>query len=207
MNPFMAGNPFGETSDTTAIEGVFRQAQWDLDKDGQFDAELWMLPQQGVETVQELCVSSIAHLEREDWHPQETAAKGAAEAFHAISSLLSGRRLELPEHEGYSYFDLIHALERQHCTVIRSQLSMEGILSCLLDQGSVLLIVSENGWRRLMGLPPLPAYVSGWRVLQIVEAGDVRLVVNDFSSPSGYEIPVNGESLCSLPGELLEVYK
>ena len=207
MNPFIVGNLFGETPDTTVIEGAFRQAQWDLDKDGQFDAELWMLPQQGMEAVQELRVSSIAHLEHEDWHPRETAAKGATEAFHAISNLLSGRRLELPEHEEYSYFDLIHALERQHCTVIRSQLSMESILSCLLDQGSVLVIVSENGWRRLMGLPPLPVYVSGWRVLQIAEAGDIHLVVNDFSSPSGYEILVNGESLCSLPGELLEVYK
>lgn len=207
MNPFMSGNLFGETPDTTIIEGAFRQSQWDLDQDGQFDAELWMLPQHSMETVQELCISSIVHLEREDWHPQDTTAKGAAEAFHAISSLLSGRRLELPEHEGYSFFDLIHALERQHCTVIRSQLSMENILSCLLDHGNVLAIVSENLWRKLMSLPPLPVYISGWRVLQIVEAGDIHLVVNDFSSPSGYEISVNGECLCSLPGELLEVYK
>lgn len=207
MNPFMPNNPFRETSDTTVFEGAFRQAQWDLDKDGQFDAELWMLPQQGMETVRELCVSSAVHLDREDWHPRETAAEGAAEAFHAISSLLSGRRLDLQEQKEYSYLDLIHALERQHCTVIRSQLTMENILSCLMEQGSVLVIVSESGWRRVMNLPPLPVYVSGWRVLQIVEVGDIRLVVNDFSNPSGYEIPVNGESLCSFPGEILEVYK
>lgn len=207
MNPFMPNDPFGETPDTTVIEGAFRQAQWDLDKDGQFDVELWMLPQQDMEIVREPCVRNAVHLDWEDWHPRETAAEGATEAFHAISILLSGRRLDLPKQKEYSYFDLIHSLERQHCTVIRSQLTMENILSCLMEQGSVLVIVSEAGWRRLMNLPPLPVFVSGWRVLQIVEAGNIRLVVNDFSNPDGYEIPVNGESLCSFPGEILEVYK
>ena len=207
MNPFTSGAPFGDAPKIEAIEGAFRQAQWDLDQDGQFDAALWILPQQGAEASSELCISCISPLDREDWHPQETAAKGAAEAFRAVSCIMSGRQLDIPESGEYSYYDLIHALEREHCTVIRSQLDMGNILSCLMNRGSILALVPENGWRKLMRLPLLPAFVSGWRILQIVQSGDVRLVVNDFSSPSGYEIAVNGEILCSLPGELLEVYK
>lgn len=216
MNHFFGSDPFGERAEREAVAGMFQQTQWDLDRDGTLDSALWLPVQEQVEDLRrslereweggERLMKVGQFIQEQEGRTFEMTAQGTQEAFHAVSMDLCGKRLEIRGGQETSYLSLIHALEERLCTVIRSPLTMDNILACVLDHGSALAMVDENGWRACRNFSALPVLVSGWRAVQIVGAEPYRVLVNDFSTPGG-TVSIGGDSLCMLGSELLEVYK